>query len=465
MVGLEFHGAAQTVTGSMHLLHLPEGPVALDCGLFQGRREESRQLNCEMPVRPERLRALLLSHAHIDHCGRLPRLFHKKGYRGPIFGTAATCDLARVMLADSAHLQEEDARYWNEKRARTHREKIEPLYTAVDVDHACQHLRGIAYNQPVPVVPGLTVTFLEAGHVLGSACLLLEMQYSKPIRLLYTGDLGRFGMPILRDPTNPLPPVDYLITESTYANRRHGDETAMKLELARVVDETRALGGKVIIPAFSLGRTQHVAYYLSLAVAEGLLAPLPIYVDSPLSANVTAVFQEHPECYDDAARDFWTARGDVFGRGLVKYITDVEESKALNQRGEPCVIIASSGMCEHGRILHHLKHNVANPANTIVIVGFMAQHTLGRRIVERHEHLRIFGRDYALLARVKTLNGFSAHADSADLLRLLGPLAANLKAAFVVHGEEAQLLAAQDLLQQAGCRDVSIPARGEFVEL
>jgi metallo-beta-lactamase family protein len=259
--------------------------------------------------------------------------------------------------------------------------------------------------------------------------------------------------------------VDYLITESTYANRRHGHESELKQELARIITETRALGGKVIIPAFSLGRTQHVVYCLSLAVAEGLIAPLPIFVDSPLSAHVTQIFQEHPECYDAPARDFWMGRGDVFGRGLVTYITDMEQSKGLNARQEPCVIIASSGMCEHGRILHHLKHNVENDKNTIVIVGYQTQHTLGRRITERHEYVRIFGRDYRLAARVKTLDGFSAHADMDDLRRLLGPLAKGLKAAFVVHGEEPQLLAAQELLRQAGCNDVRVPARGDRVEL
>ena len=465
MAVLEFFGAAETVTGSLHVLHLPSGPVALDCGLFQGRRSESLDLNSRFPFRPEKLSALVLSHAHIDHCGRIPRLFRNKGFRGPIYGTHATCDLAPVMLADSAHIQEEDARYWNEKRARNKREWIEPLYTARDAAMAAQHLRGVEYNKPVEVADGLTATFLEAGHVLGSACVLLEIHASPTIRLLYTGDLGRFNIPILRDPQSPLPDVDYLITESTYANRRHADITSMQAELASVVNQTRAARGRVIIPAFSLGRTQEVVYVLSRAVAAGQLEPLPIFVDSPLSSEVTEVFKKHPECYDQSAHDFWQQKGDVFGRGLVTYVTSVEQSMALNSRDDSCIIIASGGMCEHGRILHHLKHAVENPRNTIVIVGYQAQHTLGRRIVERVDRLRIFGRDYALQARVKTLNGFSAHADSEDLRRLLGPLAKGLKAAFVVHGEEAQLEANHAMLRQAGCPDVRIPAPGDKVEL
>jgi metallo-beta-lactamase family protein len=465
MATLEFFGAAGTVTGSMHVLHLPGGPVALDCGLFQGSRKQSLEANSVFPVRPDKLAGLLLSHAHIDHCGKVPRLFVHQHYRGPIYGTHATCDLARVMLADSAHIQEEDARYWNEKRAHSKREQIEPLYTARDAAEAGQHLRGVEYDTPFEVAQGLTATFIEAGHVLGSACILLEIHQSPPIRLLYTGDLGRFNMPILRDPTNPLPAVDYLITESTYANRRHADAASMQAELVAVVNQTRAQRGKIVIPAFSLGRTQEVVYFLSRAVAAGQLEKLPIFVDSPLSSQVTEVFKQHPECYDQGTHDFWQQTGDVFGRGLVTYLTTQEQSIALNQRDDSCVIIAAGGMCEHGRILHHLKHTVDDARNAIVIVGYQAQHTLGRRLVEKHERVKIFDRDYRLQARVKVLNGFSAHADQEDLRRLLTPLAKGLKAAFVVHGEEEQLHANHALLRQAGCEAVFIPAPGYKVEL
>ena len=436
----------------------------MDCGLFQGRRSDAREKNRSFPVHPSKLRSVLLSHAHIDHSGKIPRLF-RDNFKGKIIATKATCDLVKVMLADSAHIQEEDARFWNERRASGPEEYIEPLYTAEDVDTTAGHLQGVPYGEMIQIADGVRATFLEAGHILGSACILVEINHGDPVSILYTGDLGRFDMPILRDPVSPLPKVDYLITESTYANRFHSDGSSMKEELVKVINETRALGGKVIIPAFSLGRTQNVVYFLSQAMAEGVLEPLPVFVDSPLSVNVTDVFRDHPECYDAEARDFWRQEGSVFGQGRIRYITDVNDSKALNDVQEPCVIIASSGMCEAGRILHHLKNNVENEKNTVVIVGYQAKHTLGRRIVERVERLRIFGREYDLLARVKTLNGFSAHADTADFRSLFEPIASTLKAAFVVHGENSQLTAMQAILANAGCKDVRIPEPGDKVTL
>ena len=319
-------------------------------------------------------------------------------------------------------------------------------------------------NRPVKVADGCTATFLEAGHILGSTCVLIEIRGRQSVRLLYTGDLGRFGMPILRDPICPLPQADYLITESTYANKLHDEPAAMTETLARIVTETRQAGGKVIIPAFSLGRTQHIVYSLGQAISSGLLEPLPIYVDSPLSVKVTRVFRKHPECYDKRASDFWRERGDVFGNA-VTYITDVEQSKALHARSEPCVIISASGMCETGRILHHLKNNVENPRSTVVVTGYMARNTLGRRIFKREKKIRIFGMEYNLLARVEVLNGFSAHADMNDFTRLLSPMAKGLKAAFVVHGEDEQLDAMKDFLTRSGCREVHAPAPGERFDL
>jgi len=464
MAELEFHGAAGTVTGSMHILHLPDGPVALDCGLFQGRRAEAREKNRNFPLRPRKLRSVLLSHAHIDHSGNIPHLV-RSGFRGPIYSTPATCDLCDIMLADSAHIQEEDARYWNEKRAKTPADRIEPLYKTKDAKAAQKFFRPVRYGEPVEFATGATATFIEAGHILGSACVLIEIHSSPAIRLLFTGDLGRFDVPILRDPTCPMPEVDYLITECTYANRRHDNPTDMKGRLARIVKETRDAGGKVIIPAFSVGRTQTVVYYLCRAIAEGLLEPLDIFVDSPLSVNATEVFKQHPECYDADARDFWLEQGDIFGRGLVRYVTDVAESKSLNHIDKPCVIIASAGMCEAGRILHHLKNNVEDEANTVVIVGFMARHTLGRRIVERREEIRIFGRMYPLLCRVEILNGFSAHADADELARCLAPLARKLKGAFIVHGEGEQPVAMAAIMEKAGCKNVHTPAPGDKFDL
>jgi len=460
MAELEFFGAAGTVTGSMHVLHLDEGSYALDCGLYQGRREEARERNSTFPVAPERLRGVLLSHAHIDHSGNLPGLT-KRRFHGPIYATPATCDLVNVMLADSAHIQEEDARFWNEKRATRPSERIEPLYTIDDAKAVTPLLKPMRYNEPFEFAPNGSATFLEAGHLLGSAATMLNLRTPRPVRVLYTGDLGRAGLPILRDPTQ-LPIVEYLITDSTYADRRHTPSADMKQALARIINTVRSAGGKIIIPAFSVGRTQNVVYYLMQAVAEGLIEPLPIIVDSPLSVSCTEVFRRHPECYGEEARDFWWRNNkDLFGEGVVRYITDVNESKALNDRRESMVIIASQGMCEAGRVLHHLKNNIENERNAVVIVGFMAQHTLGRRIVERRDEVKIFGRMYRLLCRVETLSGFSAHADSTDYARMLAPLAPRLRGAFVVHGEGPQPAAMAEILKKAGCKNVTIPQPGQ----
>ncbi len=337
MAELEFYGAAGTVTGSHHILHTDDGPVALDAGLFQGKRSEYRSRNTTFPAPPRELQALLLSHAHIDHSGNIPNLVRHR-FRAPVYATAATCDLCDIMLADSAHIQEEDARFWNEKRARSRAEQIEPLYTVEDAHNAMQYFREVSYDEPFEFAEGCKATFVDAGHILGSACVLIEASNGRaPVTLLYTGDLGRFEMPILRDPTCPMPKVDYLITECTYASRRHANPTDMKEQLAWIINQTRDAGGKVIIPAFSVGRTQNVVYYLSQAVAEGLMEPLPVFVDSPLSTHATEVFKKHPECYDDQARSFWWSEGDIFGRGLVTYITDVEDSKRLNRMNEPMV--------------------------------------------------------------------------------------------------------------------------------
>lgn len=460
MAELEFFGAAQTVTGSMHILHVASGAFALDCGLYQGRRQEARQRNETFPLDPGELRGVMLSHAHIDHSGNIPGLV-KRGFHGPIYATAATADLCKVMLIDSAKIQEEDARFWNEKRARVPSERIRPLYTIEDAKASEGLFRPKGYNAPFEFAPGARATFLEAGHILGSACILVEIEQSPPVRLLYTGDLGRHHMPILRDPAH-MPPVDYLITESTYADRHHANPTDMKEQLAWIIRQTQAAGGKTIIPAFSVGRTQNIVYYLTRAIEEKLMEPLPIYVDSPLSVNATEVFRRHPEVYDAEASKFHREHnGDIFGGGLVTYITDVEASKRLNSLEEPCVIIASSGMCEAGRVLHHLKNNIEDERNTVVIAGYQAQHTLGRRIVERREEIRIFGRLYKLLCRVEVLNGFSAHADADDMVEMLAPLAKRLKAAFCVHGEGPQPAAMKKILETAGCRDVFIPAIGQ----
>lgn len=445
----------------MHILHVPGGPIVLDCGMFQGRRAEAKDKNRRLPLRPQSIQAILLSHAHMDHSGNIP-YYVRNGLRCPIYSTPATCDLCDIMLADSAHIQEEDARFWNEKRARTAEDWIEPLYTMEDAKAAQHFFHPVPYNEVFSFGEGYKATWVDAGHILGAACILLEVPNGvKPIKILFTGDLGRFDMPILRDPTCPLPQADYLITESTYADKVHHNPTDQKEQLVRIINETRAAGGKIIIPSFSIGRTQNIVYYLTHAIRDGMMKPLPIFVDSPLSTRATEVFKKHPECYDeDVLKDFQT-NGDIFGEGLIQYITDTGDSKALNDRDEPMVIIAASGMCEAGRILHHLKNNVENEFNAVVIVGFMAQHTLGRRIVERRDEIKIYGRFYKLLCRVEILNGLSAHADAADFARCLGPIAPGLKAAFAVHGEGTQPAAMAEILKKAGCKTTVIPKPGE----
>jgi metallo-beta-lactamase family protein len=460
MAELEFHGAAQTVTGSMHLLHLDGGTLTLDCGLFQGKRDWARGLNSTFPVPPETLRAVVLSHAHMDHSGNIPGLVRKK-FTGPVYATPATRDLAEIMLLDSAHIQEEDALFWNQKRAGGPADRIEPLYTVADAQAAVGQFRSVAYGTPFDVCDGCRATFFDAGHMLGSAVVLLEIASSPPVRLLFTGDLGRFNVPILRDPTTPLPAADYLITESTYADQIHEDAGQMKERLVGLINATVKRGGKVIIPSFSVGRTQTLTYYLQQAIEAREMPRLPVFVDSPLSTHATDVFRKHPECYDVQAAGQWRAEGDVFGHGFVTYISEAAESIRLNDRHDPCVIIASSGMCEAGRILHHLKNNVEDSRNTVLIVGYQAENTLGRRIAEGETSLKIFGRMYQRRCHVEVLGGFSAHADAKDFERLLAPLAPRLRAAFVVHGEATGTAAMKALLQKAGCRGVYVPAPGE----
>ena len=465
MTELMFHGAARQVTGSMHVLRHNGLTLSLDCGMFQGHRAEARALNETYPLPPSEVDMVVLSHAHIDHSGRLPGLV-KEGFRGGIFATPATRDLMGIMLPDSAHIQEEDARYWNTKRAISG-DFIEPLYSMEDVVETLQHVSPIDCGDTFQLCPGCKATFLEAGHILGSAIVLLELEMGgQTRRILYSGDLGRFDLPILKDPTEPLPACDYLITECTYADRRHEAADGMREKLRAIIADTAQRGGKVIIPSFSVGRTQEVIYFLIHLYEDGLLPEVPIFVDSPLSTSATAVFNRHPECYDSELLKLWARGKDIFGQGgPVKFITDVEESKRLNQLKGTCVIISASGMCESGRILHHLKNNIEDEKNTVIIVGFMAQHTLGRRLVERRPEIKIYGRMYKLLARVEILNGFSAHADAVDFRRLYAPLAKNLRGAFIVHGEEKQPLAMKALLEELGCRNVAIPYQGQKFQL
>ena len=464
---LQFLGAVRTVTGSMHMLRVNGAQILLDCGLFQGRREESRERNKKLPFDPGSIDALALSHAHIDHSGNIPTLV-KEGFKGNVLATSPTRDLCSAMLRDSGHIHEEDAVYVNKKRARQGLPPVEPLYTVEDATQSLTHFVSVGYDRPMPLASGVTVTFRDAGHILGSSVVVLDVEEKgSKKRILFSGDLGREGVPILCDP-QPVEGVDYLIIESTYGDRMHDPVELMDSELREIVMGAYRQGGKVIVPAFAVGRTQDLVYALHRLVRAQKLPALPIYVDSPLAVNVTEVFRLHPEYYDEETRAFIEAGNgaDPFGFHRLHYVRAVEQSKELNFLREPAIIISASGMAEAGRILHHLKNNVEDPRNTVLIVGWQAPHTLGRRLVERMPVVKIFGEEYQLNARVQTLNGFSAHADRKGLLdyvRQLGP--SRLQAAFVVHGEEASSLALAEGMRDLGVGRAVVPRPGETFKL
>jgi metallo-beta-lactamase family protein len=458
---LQFIGAVRSVTGSLHVLEANGHRVLLECGLFQGRRAEARERNRKIPLDVSKLDVVSLSHAHIDHSGNLPNLM-KAGYKGRIKATAATVDLTRILLLDSAFLQEKDAEYLN-RHERTHRVPVEPIYTREDAEEANTHFDAVPYHHPLELAPGIRATYYDAGHILGSAATLFEVEEgARKVRIGFTGDLGRPRTPILRDP-QPLPALDYLIIESTYGNRVHDATESLKQKLLELVRSTFARGGRLIIPAFSVGRTQNLVYYLAQLFQEGALPRVKIYVDSPLAIDATHAYRDHPECYDAETLHMLEQGTQVFGFDWLSYTRSVEESKALNTLKGPAVVIAASGMCEGGRILHHLKNGIGNPANTVLIVGFQAEHTLGRRLVEKAEVVKIYGEAYEVRAQVAKINGFSAHADR-DELATYAKHIPGLKQVFIVHGEEQASLGLAAYLDQIKIK-AHVPKPGEVVEL
>ncbi len=464
---IQFLGAVQTVTGSKHLVEVNGSKILLDCGLFQGRRKEFFQRNRHFEFRPKDIDVLLLSHAHIDHSGNIPSLV-RDGFEGNIYATFATRDLCSAMLLDSAHVLASDVAYVNKKRARKGQPPLKPLYFKEDALRAMGQFVGIPYNRPFEVADGVTVTFRDAGHILGSALVELNVRENgKQTKLVYSGDLGRPNLPILRDPY-VVRDVDYLITESTYGNREHEPPADAEDKLRRVVLDTYHRGGKVIIPAFSVGRTQEVVYDLHRLTLAREIPEIPIFVDSPLSVNVTEIFRLHPECYDQETRDFMD-RDDVrdpFGFRRLRYIRHVDDSKALNFLREPAIIISASGMCEAGRILHHLKNNIEDARNTVLIVGFQAEDTLGRKLVDGWEKVRIFGEEYTVRASVEVINGYSAHADHSELLAYIRAVQkTGLQGAFIVHGEKASSEALAGDLKDLGIPRVHVPTPGETVSV
>lgn len=466
---IQFHGAVRTVTGSQHLLTINNKKILLDCGLYQGSRKESYERNQHLPFNAAEVDALVLSHAHIDHCGNIPNLV-KSGFRGDIICTYATRDLCAIMLRDSAKIQHYDIEYLNRKRARKGEAPIEPYYTMEDAVESLKYFIGIGYERGYQVMPGVRVTFYDAGHILGSAIVALDIEdheTKRDIRLVFSGDLGRPDRVILRDPTF-IDEADVLLIESTYGNREHEATEAAKDELERVVNETYKRNGKVIVPAFAVGRTQELVYTLHQLVEAGdISARLPVYVDSPMAIDATGIYRLHPEAYDEEVFAFLAddRHGDPFGFDMMRYTRSTNQSKELNFLREPAVIISASGMAEAGRILHHLKNNIEDPRNTILIVGWQAPHTLGRRIVEKQSKVKIFGEEYTLRAQVATINGLSAHADRSELLEWAAHFSKRPQHTYIVHGETDSSLALADGLRNQGFQDVHVPQLGQIYQI
>jgi len=461
---LQFWGAARTVTGSMHLLTVNGYNVLLDCGLYQGHRKEAFERNRTLPFNPEKIDALILSHAHIDHTGNIPSLV-RHGYDGPIWTTPATRDLCAIMLTDSAFIQENDVKYINKSRKKEGKNLFEPLYTQTDVIESLNMFQSIGYNRPFYVVPGVKAHFKEAGHMLGSASVILDIEEDgQHKRLVFSGDIGRKNLPILRDPEF-VDGADFIIMESTYGQRYHEAPGEAKEALKQAVLEVCDQRGKLIVPSFAVGRTQEIVYALHELTDKNEIPPIEIYVDSPLAVNATEIFRLHPELYDQETRDFLdeSRSRNPFGFENVTYIRKVQDSKALNDIDYPAVIISASGMCEAGRILHHLKNNITNPHNTILFVGFQAEHTLGRKILEGWPVVPIFGGEYEVKARVVKIDGYSAHADHNGLINWLtmAQKHSDLKKLFLVHGELESAMALAEAAREQGINEVHIPERGQ----
>ncbi len=463
---IKFIGAAQTVTGSMHLVKSNGYTFLMDCGLYQGKRKLAFELNRNFDeFDPAEIDFVILSHAHIDHSGNLPSLV-KRGFKGNIYCTFATKDLASVMLKDSAHIQEMDVKYVNKKREKQGKNLFEPLYTQDDIPQTLKQFVGINYHHEVQIGEGIRISFFDAGHILGSAITHLTInENGRVITLGFSGDLGRPNLPILKDPER-IPEVDYLICESTYGGRNHDNPTDAEDQLAEVINKAHKNGSKIIIPAFSVGRTQELVYAIHRIFESGKAPELKVYVDSPLSVNATEVFRVHPECFDNEISEFVIKNQDPFGFNKLSYIRDVEDSKKLNEVGGPLIIISSSGMCEAGRILHHLANNIENPNNIVLIVGYSAQHTLGRRITERDKIVKIFGDEYNLNAEVVVMDSFSAHADADELLDYVNHFdKSRLQNIFLVHGEEDQQNIFSKKLKDSGFAKITIPKRGDEFDI
>jgi metallo-beta-lactamase family protein len=465
-VKIHFYGAARTVTGSQHLIEVNGKLLLLECGIFQGKRSEFYSRNSIFPFDPKEVDAVILSHAHIDHSGNLPNLV-KQGFRNPIYATPPTTELAGIMLRDSGHIYEEDADFINKKKRKHGEAMIKPLYTADDAGKAMPFFREIGYNQPFEPVNGVTAQLVEAGHILGSAAVMLDIdEKGKKTRLWFSGDIGRFKFPLLRDPLLPEHP-DYLIMECTYGDKPHRDPEEAYVEFRDVVKRTVGRGGKVVVPAFSVGRTQELVYSLNRMITDGELPHLPVYVDSPLAVNASDIFRKFPDYFDDQTHQFMeTGHHPALVFPGLTYTRSVEESKAINQMDQPMIIISASGMCEAGRILHHLAHTIQDPRNTICIVSWQALNTLGRRLAEKQPKARIFGEELPVRAEIATIGGISAHAGQEMLLTYAQAAnSGDLKQIYLVHGEETPAAILMEKLRERNITAVRFPEHGEMITL
>ncbi|MFZ3069635.1 MAG: MBL fold metallo-hydrolase [Anaerolineaceae bacterium] len=463
---LHVQGAARTVTGSMHLIELGGHQLLLDCGMFQGRRADTYEVNLHFPFDPKSIDAVILSHAHIDHSGNLPNLV-KQGYSGPIYTTNASMDLADIMLRDSGHIHEWDAKYVNKKRRKQGLSPVKPLYTQQDALETLPLFRSVWYQQKFEPIPGITARLMDAGHILGSAAIVLDViEGSQQKRLWFSGDIGRYDMPILQDPVLPQA-ADYLMMECTYGDKLHGSQDEAFEELKDTINRTVRRGGKIIIPAFAVGRTQTLCYYLSDAIENGDIPEIPVVVDSPLAVNASDLYRKHSECFDEETWRFIAEhRTPALDFDNLYFTRSVDESKALNEFHEPMIIISASGMAENGRILHHLANNIEDGRNTIVIISWQAPDTLGRRLADQERKVRIFGDEYYRKAEVVTIGGLSAHAGQDMLVEYALASKGTLKKIIFFHGEEKAFTALKDrLAEHPELPEIAYPEKGDVFEL
>jgi metallo-beta-lactamase family protein len=462
---IHFFGATRTTTGSMYLFEINGKRLLLECGLFQGHREETMERNRHFPFDPKQVDAVVLSHAHIDHCGNLPNLC-VRGFEGNIYCTFATRDLASIMLEDSAHIQVADSEFVSKQRAKKGLPPVEPLYRPVDAEKAVRQFVGINYDRPFPVLDGVTVTFRDAGHILGSAQVVLDInEKGRKFRYLFSGDVGRGQDDILRDP-EPTENVDYLQIESTYGAREHEPKADANTIVGKLVRDTLDRKGKVIIPSFAVGRTQQIVYTLHQLTLAGQMPRIPIYVDSPLSVNATEVFRLHPECFNETIYKFLREKENPFGMENLTYIREVAHSMKLNDLKDPCIIISASGMAEAGRVRHHLKNNIGDAKNLVLFVGYCAEHTLGAQILAHQNPVNIFGEPVEVRAQIASIDSFSGHADKNELRRYVDHVSGNIRKICVIHGEESQALAfAETLRGMKPKAQVAVPQYKQIVEI